>query len=53
MRNVAAAGHIISTGTLPGVGMDMKPPRYLKADDSVELGIEGIGYPKQSVRAGD
>jgi 2-keto-4-pentenoate hydratase/2-oxohepta-3-ene-1,7-dioic acid hydratase in catechol pathway len=34
-------GDIISTGTPPGVGMGMKPPRYLKAGDVVELGIEG------------
>lgn len=36
-------GDIISTGTPPGVGMGMKPPRYLKPGDVVELGIEGLG----------
>ncbi|MBL9051911.1 MAG: fumarylacetoacetate hydrolase family protein [Tabrizicola sp.] len=41
-------GDIISTGTPPGVGMGMKPPRYLKAGDVVELGIEGLGSQKQS-----
>lgn len=46
-------GDIISTGTPPGVGMGMKPPRYLKAGDVVELGIEGLGSQKQSVRADD
>jgi len=46
-------GDIISTGTPPGVGMGMKPPRYLKPDDIVELGIEGLGAQKQSVRADD
>ena len=44
-------GDIISTGTPPGVGMGMKPPRYLKAGDIVELEIEGLGSQKQSVRA--
>ena len=39
-------GDIISTGTPPGVGMGMKPPRYLKAGDVVELGIEGLGKPE-------
>lgn len=40
-------GDIISTGTPPGVGMGMKPPRYLKNGDIVELGIEGLGTQKQ------
>ena len=41
-------GDIISTGTPPGVGMGMKPPRYLTAGDVVELGIEGLGSQKQT-----
>lgn len=41
-------GDVISTGTPPGVGMGMKPPRYLKAGDVVELGIEGLGSQKQT-----
>jgi 2-keto-4-pentenoate hydratase/2-oxohepta-3-ene-1,7-dioic acid hydratase in catechol pathway len=41
-------GDIISTGTPPGVGHGMKPPRYLKAGDVVELGIEGLGQQKQT-----
>jgi 2-keto-4-pentenoate hydratase/2-oxohepta-3-ene-1,7-dioic acid hydratase in catechol pathway len=44
-------GDIISTGTPPGVGLGMKPPRFLKASDVVELGIEGLGQQKQQVRA--
>lgn len=44
-------GDVISTGTPPGVGMGMKPPRYLKAGDVVELGIEGLGKQKQRVVA--
>ena len=41
-------GDIISTGTPPGVGMGMKPPRYLKPGDTVELGIKGLGTQKQT-----
>ncbi|NML76565.1 fumarylacetoacetate hydrolase family protein, partial [Rhizobium sp. S-51] len=44
-------GDVISTGTPPGVGMGMKPPRYLKAGDTVELGIHGLGTQKQTFRA--
>ncbi|WP_417248275.1 fumarylacetoacetate hydrolase family protein [Celeribacter sp.] len=40
-------GDIISTGTPPGVGLGFTPPRYLKAGDTVELGIEGLGVQKQ------
>ena len=40
-------GDVISTGTPPGVGMGMKPPRYLKPGDVVELGIEGLGNQRQ------
>lgn len=40
-------GDIISTGTPPGVGLGMKPPRYLKPGDEVELGIEGLGRQAQ------
>ncbi|MGA0542872.1 fumarylacetoacetate hydrolase family protein [Neotabrizicola sp. VNH66] len=41
-------GDVISTGTPPGVGLGMKPPRYLKAGDVVELGIEGLGTQRQT-----
>jgi 2-keto-4-pentenoate hydratase/2-oxohepta-3-ene-1,7-dioic acid hydratase in catechol pathway len=40
-------GDIISTGTPPGVGLGMKPPRYLKPGDVVELGIDGLGRQLQ------
>lgn len=40
-------GDIISTGTPPGVGLGMKPPRFLKAGEVVELGIDGLGAQKQ------
>ncbi|MGL4093143.1 fumarylacetoacetate hydrolase family protein [Hyphomicrobiales bacterium] len=41
-------GDVISTGTPPGVGLGMKPQRFLKAGDVVELGIEGLGSQKQT-----
>ena len=41
------AGDLISTGTPPGVGLGMKPPRYLKAGDVVELEIDGLGKQRQ------
>ena len=44
-------GDVISTGTPPGVGMGMKPPRYLRAGDVVELGIGGLGKQRQDVIA--
>ncbi|HMM64643.1 MAG TPA: fumarylacetoacetate hydrolase family protein [Mesorhizobium sp.] len=44
-------GDVISTGTPPGVGMGMKPPRYLKAGDVIELGIDGLGTQRQNVKA--
>ena len=42
-------GDIITTGTPPGVGMGMKPQRFLKAGDSMRLGIEGLGEQRQKV----
>jgi len=44
-------GDVISTGTPPGVGLGMKPPRYLKPGEVVELGIEGLGQQRQEVIA--
>ncbi|MDP5139760.1 MAG: fumarylacetoacetate hydrolase family protein, partial [Spirosomaceae bacterium] len=41
-------GDVISTGTPAGVGLGFKPPVYLKPDDVVELGIEGLGEQKQT-----
>lgn len=46
-------GDVISTGTPPGVGLGLKPPRYLKAGDVVELGIEGLGSQRQEVTAAE
>jgi 2,4-didehydro-3-deoxy-L-rhamnonate hydrolase len=45
-------GDIITTGTPPGVGMGKKPqPVYLKAGDSIRLGIEKLGEQQQQVIA--
>jgi len=44
-------GDIITTGTPPGVGMGMKPPRFLGKGDVVTLGIEGLGEQRQEVIA--
>jgi len=44
-------GDIISTGTPAGVGLGFSPPQYLKPGDEVELGIDGLGVSKQTVRA--
>lgn len=41
-------GDVISTGTPPGVGMGMKPPRFLKPGDKVRLGVEGLGAQAQT-----
>src|SRR3954464_15451572 len=42
-------GDIITTGTPPGVGMGMKPPRFLKPGDVMTLGIEKLGQQRQRV----
>ena len=36
-------GDLISTGTPPGVGAGMKPPRYLDAGQRMRLGVQGLG----------
>jgi 2-keto-4-pentenoate hydratase/2-oxohepta-3-ene-1,7-dioic acid hydratase in catechol pathway len=40
-------GDVITTGTPPGVGMGMKPPRYLKPGDVMTLSIQGLGEQRQ------
>ena len=42
-------GDVITPGTPPGVGLGMKPPRFLKAGDVMALGIEGLGEQRQRV----
>jgi 2-keto-4-pentenoate hydratase/2-oxohepta-3-ene-1,7-dioic acid hydratase in catechol pathway len=43
-------GDVISTGTPAGVGLGIKPePRYLRAEDVVELAVAGLGQARQRV----
>lgn len=42
-------GDIITTGTPPGVGDSMKPPKYLKKGEVVTLSIDQLGSQKHSV----
>ena len=42
-------GDVISTGTPPGVGMGMKPQRFLKPGDVMTLGIDGLGRQRQKL----
>jgi len=44
-------GDIITTGTPPGVGSGMKPPKFLNVGDVVTLGIEGLGEQRQEIIA--
>jgi 2,4-didehydro-3-deoxy-L-rhamnonate hydrolase len=44
-------GDVITTGTPPGVGQGKKPPRFLKAGDTMALGIDGLGRQDQHVVA--
>jgi 2-keto-4-pentenoate hydratase/2-oxohepta-3-ene-1,7-dioic acid hydratase in catechol pathway len=44
-------GDVISTGTPAGVGLGFNPPIYLKAGDTIELGIEGLGEQRQVAKA--
>lgn len=46
-------GDVITTGTPPGVGLGMKPPRYLRSDDEMVLRIDGLGEQRQRVVAFD
>jgi 2,4-diketo-3-deoxy-L-fuconate hydrolase len=42
-------GDVITTGTPPGVGLGMKPPKFLKAGDRIALGIGNLGVQRQTV----
>ncbi|HEX9169094.1 MAG TPA: fumarylacetoacetate hydrolase family protein [Roseiarcus sp.] len=44
-------GDVITTGTPPGVGQGKKPPRFLKAGDTMALGVDGLGRQAQRVVA--
>jgi 2-keto-4-pentenoate hydratase/2-oxohepta-3-ene-1,7-dioic acid hydratase in catechol pathway len=43
-------GDVISTGTPAGVGLGMKPPRFLQPGDVCELSVQGLGSQKQTLR---
>jgi len=44
-------GDIIATGTPSGVGMGMKPQRFLRPGDVMELRIDGLGEQRQEAVA--
>jgi 2,4-didehydro-3-deoxy-L-rhamnonate hydrolase len=44
-------GDLVITGTPPGVGTGMKPPRFLMPGDEVVAGITGLGELRQRVVA--
>ena len=45
------AGDVMLTGTPPGVGMAMSPPRFLREGDSLALKINGLGEQRTKVVA--
>ena len=44
-------GDVIPTGTPAGVGLGMKPPRFLRPGDVMRLGVAGLGEQRQTVVA--
>jgi len=42
-------GDVIATGTPPGVGMGMKPQIFLRAGDTMRVGVEGLGVQAQRI----
>jgi 2,4-diketo-3-deoxy-L-fuconate hydrolase len=48
---VLEPGDLINTGTPPGVGLGMDPPRFLAVGDVMELGITGLGSQRQRLIA--
>jgi ureidoglycolate lyase len=44
-------GDLIITGTPAGVGLGMKPPRYLKDGDVIDMSITGLGAQHHRVKA--
>jgi 2-keto-4-pentenoate hydratase/2-oxohepta-3-ene-1,7-dioic acid hydratase in catechol pathway len=42
-------GDVIATGTPPGVGQSMNPPVFLKAGDTVQTCVAGLGIQNQTV----
>ena len=48
---VLQPGDVIATGTPSGVGMGMRPQRFLRPGDVMELTVEGLGTQRQEARA--
>ena len=49
---VLEAGDVVTTGTPPGVALDMKPPVWLKPGHAMTLRIEGLASrPRRSCRS--
>ncbi len=44
-------GDVIASGTPPGVGWKMDPPRFLAPGDVMRLGVAGLGEQRQEVMA--
>ena len=44
-------GDIIATGTPAGVGMGKKPPQFLRAGQTIRIGIDGLGEQRQTLIA--
>lgn len=42
-------GDVVITGTPPGVGLGMKPPRFLKSGDEMRVVVQGLGEQRQKV----
>jgi 2-keto-4-pentenoate hydratase/2-oxohepta-3-ene-1,7-dioic acid hydratase in catechol pathway len=42
-------GDVIATGTPSGVGAKREPPLFLKAGDTIEVIIDGIGHLTNTV----
>ena len=42
-------GDVFATGSPPGVGMGMKPQVFLRAGDTMRVGVEGLGVQAQRI----
>lgn len=51
-RFALEVGDVVTTGTPPGVGLGMKPPKFLKPGDTMHLGIAKLGEQRQNVTGG-
>jgi 2,4-didehydro-3-deoxy-L-rhamnonate hydrolase len=43
-------GDVLTTGTPQGVGLGLKPPRYLASGNTMRLGVTGLGEQFQTIR---